>query len=294
MTGADHPYETLTLRDGRVLAYAAYGDPAGAPVVHCHGTPSSRLDLACVDDELAAAGARAIAFDRPGLGRSTRKPKRVVADVVDDVRELADNLGLERFGVSGWSGGGPYALALAQGLPGRVARAAVCAGIAELAGGRDLVGLSSMDRRVLRWSTGAPLLARAYLAGIAGITRLRPADALRSIESESGPSDRAVLAALPGDARTKLAWFLEAFARGAAGAVDDYATLARAWGFELEAVACPVRLWQGDDDRFVPFEHAERQAALLADCELVRCPGEGHFLFLSRAAEIVGWAARGA
>jgi hypothetical protein len=33
-TCGDH---TLTLADGRTLGYAIYGDPAGLPVVNCHG-----------------------------------------------------------------------------------------------------------------------------------------------------------------------------------------------------------------------------------------------------------------
>ena len=34
---------TLTLPDGRTLAYDDVGDPAGTPVVYLHGTPDSRL-----------------------------------------------------------------------------------------------------------------------------------------------------------------------------------------------------------------------------------------------------------
>jgi pimeloyl-ACP methyl ester carboxylesterase len=33
----------LTLRDGRRLAYAEWGDPDGRPVLFFHGTPSGRL-----------------------------------------------------------------------------------------------------------------------------------------------------------------------------------------------------------------------------------------------------------
>ena len=39
------PAARLTLRDGRTLAYAVYGDPAGLPVFLFHGTPGSRLDV---------------------------------------------------------------------------------------------------------------------------------------------------------------------------------------------------------------------------------------------------------
>jgi hypothetical protein len=43
---ADSPSKTtkqIRLHDGRLLAYAEYGDPAGRPVIFFHGTPGSRL-----------------------------------------------------------------------------------------------------------------------------------------------------------------------------------------------------------------------------------------------------------
>ena len=45
--------------------------------------------------------------------------------LADDLRQLADHLGVERFFVAGMSGGGPYALAAAHYLPDRVAGATV-------------------------------------------------------------------------------------------------------------------------------------------------------------------------
>jgi pimeloyl-ACP methyl ester carboxylesterase len=53
-----------------------------------------------------------------------------VVDEVADVRALADELGFDRFGVSGGSGGGPHALACAALLPDRVVRAICDVGVA--------------------------------------------------------------------------------------------------------------------------------------------------------------------
>ena len=63
---------------------------------------------------------RLIAVDRPGIGGSDPKPGRVVANWAADVEDLADDLGLDRFAVSGWSAGGAYALACADALQPRV------------------------------------------------------------------------------------------------------------------------------------------------------------------------------
>jgi len=82
--------DLLALPDGRSLAYAEFGDPDGRPVLFFHATPGVRL----------------IAPDRPGVGRSTPQPHRRLLDWPDDVRHLADALGLERFAVVGFSNGG--------------------------------------------------------------------------------------------------------------------------------------------------------------------------------------------
>ncbi len=36
--------QTLGLEDGRTLGYAEWGDPSGVPLVHFHGSSSSRLE----------------------------------------------------------------------------------------------------------------------------------------------------------------------------------------------------------------------------------------------------------
>jgi pimeloyl-ACP methyl ester carboxylesterase len=65
----------VTLRDGRRLAYAEWGDLGGRPVVMFHGNPASRLQ--CPDDDgSVAAGVRLVTVDRPGFGGSTPEPGR--------------------------------------------------------------------------------------------------------------------------------------------------------------------------------------------------------------------------
>jgi pimeloyl-ACP methyl ester carboxylesterase len=122
--------ETIEQADGRQLAYAVWGDPAGSPVVVLHGTPGCRLNRYPDERALAAAGIRVITYDRPGYGRSDRHPGRQIASCVADVAAIADAVGVDRFAVSGASGGGPHALAVAAGLPDRVTRACCAVGFA--------------------------------------------------------------------------------------------------------------------------------------------------------------------
>ena len=60
-----------------------------------------------------AAKVRLITIDRPGIGRSDIKVARSLADWPNDVVNLANSLGIDRFAVVGWSGGGPYAASCA-------------------------------------------------------------------------------------------------------------------------------------------------------------------------------------
>jgi len=115
---------TVTLPDGRRLAYTEWGLPDGKPLLYFHGTPGSRLW--CPDeDATAAAGVRLIAPDRPGFGRSDPQEGRTLADWPKDVEALADALHISSFAVVGVSGGGAYAAACAALIPRRLSGVAV-------------------------------------------------------------------------------------------------------------------------------------------------------------------------
>ena len=118
---------TVRSPDGRRVGYAVWGDPAsGLPViVHCHGTPGSRIPMYPVE---MPEGFVHVVLDRPGYGLSDPQPGRSMASHPADVATVADELNVSRFSVFGWSGGAAPALAVAAGLPDRVGRAVVGAG----------------------------------------------------------------------------------------------------------------------------------------------------------------------
>ena len=61
----------MTLRDGRTLEYADFGDPSGTPLVYLHGTPGTGGQAAVVDDVARRHHVRMLAPSRPGYGAST-------------------------------------------------------------------------------------------------------------------------------------------------------------------------------------------------------------------------------
>ena len=88
-----------------------------------------------------------VTHDRAGYGRSSRRRGRRVADAIDDVIAIADELGFDRFAVTGGSGGGPHALACAALHPDRVVRATCGVGVAPYGDG----GLEH-DEWVAEWT----------------------------------------------------------------------------------------------------------------------------------------------
>lgn len=99
---------TLILSSGRKLGYALYGstEPDARVVFYFHGFPGSRIEGGWYDEIAKKLNVRCIGVDRPGYGWSELlregegegkggKLKRIAQDVV----ELADALGVERFGV---------------------------------------------------------------------------------------------------------------------------------------------------------------------------------------------------
>src|SRR5215469_12205286 len=149
---------------GVTLRVRETGVADGAPVIHVHGTPGSRLEMAWADEVVRAAGVRMIAFDRPGYGASARAPFSL-GSVARMALQVADQMGLERFRTTGWSGGGPFALATAAIAPRRVQAVGVIAG----AGPFQLVpgaldGLSDGDKAAVRLLPGDPEGAAAGFA----------------------------------------------------------------------------------------------------------------------------------
>jgi pimeloyl-ACP methyl ester carboxylesterase len=223
-----------------------------------HGTPGSRLGLHPNRSRIADADLRLVSYDRPGYGRSTRHRGRHIVDCVGDVAAIADELGLERFAVTGGSGGGAHALAVGARLPERVSRVLCNVGGAPF-DAPDLDWFEGMDPANVRefgWALeGEEILARELeresqdlLGQLAG----DPAAMLGDFEL--APTDRAAM----GDPDLRNAWrasLPEALRQGVWGWVDDDLAHIKPWGFDVEEIHVPVEIRYGVDDVLVPAAH---------------------------------------
>jgi pimeloyl-ACP methyl ester carboxylesterase len=269
-----------------MLGYSEFGDRAGTPVIYFHGGLSSRLDIAFAGPSCARLGVRLIAVDRPGIGLSDPQPDRQLLDWPQDVAQLSDALGLDRFSVLGWSAGGPYVLACALAMPDRVSAAATVGGMAPLEHDHNAseLGLQA-DQILFPLSRRAPRLASAALQ-LAGYL---PAPAVkwslaRELRLLRSTSDHEVVSGLTNEEAS--GFFFEALRPGARGTIDDYRVLGGPWGFQLEDVDFGVTLFHGAQDHIEPLAHAEAMAARLPRATLKVWPGEGHFLLRAHVDDV--------
>lgn len=111
-------------RDGRELHYVELPGPpgVGAPaVVFESGMAASRSYWGLVQPAVGR-WARAVAYDRAGLGRSAPDPQpRTLARLAGDLADLLDHLGPGPFVLVGHSGGGPIVRVAAAARPERIA-----------------------------------------------------------------------------------------------------------------------------------------------------------------------------
>ncbi|MEU1126652.1 alpha/beta fold hydrolase [Streptomyces sp. NPDC005899] len=280
----------VRVADGRQLMVQRQGDPRGRPVFLLHGTPGSRLGPAPRGMVLYQRKTQLIAYDRPGYGGSDRLAGRRVADVAEDVRAIADSLGLEKFAVVGRSGGAPHALACAALMPERVTRTAALVGLAPWgAAGLDwFEGMAASN--VLAYSTAAADpdgLAESFISRSAQI-RQDPVRLLDDLRRELTDSDRVVV----NDAGIRtmlLANYREGLRLSAYGWIDDAIAFARPWGFDPADITGPVMLWHGEKDVFSPVGHSRWLAGRIPGATTVLEPAAAHFDALSVLPEVLNW-----
>src|SRR5258705_11490980 len=148
----------IAVGDDRQIGFAEFGDPQGRAVFWLHGTPGARRQIPMEARVYAEQRQiRLIGIDRPGIGSSTPYQYDAVFAFADDLRTIADILGIDKMEVIGLSGGGPYALACAAAMPDRVVAARVIGGVAPTMGADAIAGgvMGSVGLRV------APLLQLA-------------------------------------------------------------------------------------------------------------------------------------
>ena len=243
---------------GRRLRVLDLGSGDATPVLFIHGFGGD-LNSWMFTQPALAEGRRAIALDLPGHGGADKAVGAGDADMfAAAVADATAALGLDRVHLVGHSMGGAIALAVAARWPDRVA-------------GLTLIATAGLG----------PEINGAFIDAFVRAGRRREAqEALAMLVHDPALVSRAMIEETLRYKRLD----------GVAAALE---TIARAWfpngrqaldlRSALGALAVPVQLIWGSDDRIIPVSHAENLAATLP-VHIVE--GVGHLPHMEKSGEV--------
>jgi pimeloyl-ACP methyl ester carboxylesterase len=279
---------TVTTEDGRELEAFRSGPPDAVPLLWFGGTPTEASGIPHVTRAVINKNWQLVSYSRPGYAGSTVQPNRTVADAATDAVAVLEHLGLDRFVTLGWSGGGPHALACAALLSDRCAAAATLGGVAPY----DAEGLDWLDGM-------APENHAEFGAAVESVGSLTTylEEQARELANVTGEEVTAAFgelvsevdrAALTGELADSVAATMRgAVSAGIAGWRDDDVAFVKDWGFDPSAITTPVSIWQGRQDRMVPFTHGQWLADHIRGARLYLEPDQGHLSLFAQSHRII-------
>ena len=292
-TGVDDVTGQVMTRDGRTLTYLEVGEAAGPLVIHNHGGPSSRLEARLLASSASKNRLRLVCIDRPGMGQSSPQKARSYSGWAEDMVAVADALGYHEFGVTGWSEGGPWALAAAAYIdPARLRHVSSIA-----PGSYGAFGDNSAADHLSKIDAFGGILALRFkpafrlMYATLGLTAKHFRQSfVKQIRNSVGDYDRQLLlrpevATAFGDACA------ECFAHGSDGLVRDAELLYRRWAFDVSTIERPVHMWQGLDDKLVPDPINKAVADAMPGAVWHPVEGAGHFVAIGSGDDIFAIAA---
>jgi pimeloyl-ACP methyl ester carboxylesterase len=227
------------------------------------------------------------------MGQCSPQKTRTYSGWADDLIAIADALGYHEFGVTGWSEGGPWALAAAAYIdPVRLRHVSSIAGgsygtfgdnwAADYLSKADALGGSL----ALRFKPGFRLM----YATLALTAKRFRGTYVKQVRKAVNDYDRQIL--LQPDVETAFCEAsAECFAHGSDGLVRDSELLYRSWAFDVTTIERPVHMWQGLDDRLVPDPINKTVADRMPGSVWHPVEGAGHFVAVGAGDEIFAIAA---
>ncbi len=244
--------ELFTLPNNHTISYAVYGAKGGYPIIGCHGLAGS-VEAKGLDRPLAKAGLRYILIARPGYGKSDFYEMETAFCWADEIAPLLEKLNIEEFDVVGMSAGAVYAYALAAAFPKRVKALCIYSGIGAI-----------YKPEVITLYPQSPELTQA----IELYTKSSLADIASALY-------KAYIEPMPKRMR-KIPMIRDSVKGGCMGMAQTARLEFLPWGFEIEEVAQPVRMFHSRSDAEVPYAIAEKTMGYLKDASMRTYEKESH------------------
>lgn len=212
---------------------------------------------------------RVIRFDQVGHGLTGPDPAHDYSreNYIEDILQVADKLGLERFIIGGNSMGGKHALAFAVAHPERVAGLI----LVDASGGPMLETKADTDREdagggnigfTIARTPGLNRLVEQITPRSLIAQSLEQSVSVKSVASEAAVTRYWELLRYPGNRRATLRRFSH-----------PYEPLSEA---ELAAITAPTLILWGEEDRLIPLAAGQWLAQTIPSAALKSYPGIGH------------------
>ncbi|MDQ6970919.1 MAG: alpha/beta hydrolase [Mariprofundus sp.] len=273
---------SMCLHDGRRLTWREYGAPKGKPVMVFHSLTGSHPDY----DIAKNMGLRLIVPERPGSHASDPLHGRTFIDWSEDIRQLANFLGLDSFALIGFSAGTPYVLSCVDHLPKRIHHISLIACMAPVRSVDDLDGMIPLNHTAMRLAHRSPELLAEFMRVFLNDLEQDSSSYFDRVAEHQPATDIAVL-----DHPEIKDSFLQSFQTAAKEnfqqLCDEITLCASDWPLDLEQYNGSASIWHGQQDPLVPISMGRRIADLLINPTIHFLPDEGNYLVYSHWQKIL-------
>jgi pimeloyl-ACP methyl ester carboxylesterase len=272
--------QKISLPDGRQLGFSVVGE--GKPVLYFHGTASSRLESLLLKEFACANKFQVIGVDRPGYGLSTFAPRNRFRDFTADVNFLMDHLGLKKFALLAWSGGGPFGLTYVALFPECVTKAVI---VGSPALPFDVA--TAHNGSLVRFAMKVPMLAMWGLKRFRVEVLKANKDIPAFLKSKSGrkmiatwPKEDAKFFADPSWLTLMYESMAEAFRQensGVKAVFQEHQLFIKPWAEPISLILPgKVCVWHGTEDTTCRVDNAYRLVEVVPNACLEVFEGKGH------------------
>ena len=271
MEHAEPPVSTVVRTSLGAVEYIDSGQ--GTPVLFVHGSPGGCDQGAVMGAFLVPRGFRVIAPSRPGyLKTPLREPVKTPDQQADLEVALMDALGVDRFGLMCWSGGGPSSYRMAVKHPERLTALVVLAGVSkqyEFANGINRLEYSLLTGGLGTWifkemAHFAPRqVVKMSVTEEADLTKEQAKELSEHIWNDEDKRD--FVLAVSGTISGRKA-----------GLNNDREQFPQLGDLELGKIRVPTLLVHGTADTDVRPDQTDNAAGHIPDAQVIRVPNGTH------------------